>query len=356
MFTVLGKVLMVILGLVIGAIPRGRETRPFTQVLSATLDLLASFALTWVVAVQLGVFKVKPLESRGYDAIGELIGVLALLALKAIACIVIPAVLLCMLLRRIDGLTWRLVAYSLLSVVGIGGWYLQEQRAAAMQEIAAMERRAAEDRSRSQKSDAQMMEEARANAELREREAQARLAEHALELSLEARKRWRADIEAAGATGLEGDMPYFIAARQAGPYEYQVTNLMGKRVCVNVVRFMRKPGTDVYLRCQFDEHRACRVIASRRTENFTLLSDENLPACASRQFEYRIGTPRNPEPSWWSRSALAAFDQSRPDGREAFMNQSIIGLRGEIASYEKMLAEPERAARWRAELEALTQR
>jgi hypothetical protein len=110
---------------------------------------------------------------------------------------------------------------------------------------------------------------------------------------------------------------------------------------------MLKPGTDLYLRCPADLHRDCVELMPKETRTFPLVFDERSPACREKRFEFRVGTPLKPEPSWWSTSALRYFDENKPDMREPVISDETLVVRGEIARLEKMLAETDRAGRWK---------
>jgi hypothetical protein len=84
-----------------------------------------------------------------------------------------------------------------------------------------------------------------------------------------------------------------------------------------------------------------------RSADIGMFPDAASPACRARHFEYRIGSPMQPEPSWWSRSALDDFDRHPPDPMAGLTNLPTMQVRGEIAILEDMLAEKDRATRWR---------
>jgi hypothetical protein len=192
------------------------------------------------------------------------------------------------------------------------------------------------------------MAQARAQAAKREIEERREARQRLLELRIQARDRWLADIRAAGAIGAEGETPPMIHVVASGPHEVRVTNAAKTRACVKLVRTLVKPGTDIHLRCPADLFRDCADINRGATVTFHLQFDERSPACRERQFEYRVGTPLKPEPTWWSASALRYIDENPLDMREPPISEETLTVRGEIARLEKMLAETGRAERWRA--------
>ncbi len=332
-----------------GSNPRDRpmDAAAARKALSNGLDFIFSVAFTAFLSIQLGAFKVSPLQSRGYDALGELILVLGMLALKGIFFILLPAILLCMLLRGIEGLGGRLVIYGIFAVIGATGYHFAMQRAKADAETAERAHRAAESARQAEQKAAVSMETARANAKVRESQQRTDYAAQLASLRTEAHQRWRADVEAAGVWGTEGVVPPMLVVRDLGNTQTRVTNLASKTVCVGLARVLRKPGTDVYERCPHDIGRRCIGIRSGGYADIPLYPDPTTRACAAGLLEYRVGTPLEPEPTWWSRSALDDFDRHPPDPNPARTSLQTLQMRGEIALLEKMLAETDRATRWR---------
>ena len=109
-----------------------------------------------------------------------------------------------------------------------------------------------------------------------------------LELRNQARDRWRADVQAAGAFGAEGEFPPMLRVFQDGPYEVNITNAGPTRACVKLVRTIRKPGTEVYLRCPADLFRECKDIPSRATVKFYMQFDERSPACRAMRIGHGV--------------------------------------------------------------------
>jgi hypothetical protein len=172
-------------------------------------------------------------------------------------------------------------------------------------------------------------------------------------LEAQARIRWRADVDAAGAKGPPGLVPPMLEIREETPGQWRVTNRSERSVCVSIARVARSAkGVTNYDHCPSDIAVGCREIARRGSRQFVFHRNERSRACIAATFEFRVGTPQKPEPTWWSDSALEEFDRdvSEPPQYAEF---DILHLRGEIAVVEAMLAERDRASRWRRELASI---
>jgi hypothetical protein len=339
--SVIGKVLLILLSLVVSGVSKatGEEgPRGFLRDLNRTLDFGFGIVITGFLSWKIGLLAIKPLEARGYDAIGPLIVALLMLGLKAVLFVLLPTIFLCMFLRRFESLLPRLVVYGVVSLVGAGIYYAAQKNAEA-QALRLAQEKAAEEAARQQlQREALTMEMARVNAVQREAEELKSSQSRLLDLRNQARDRWRTDLQAAGAFGGDGEVPPMLRVFQNGPYEVKVTNAGPNRACVKLVRSMRKPGTDIYLRCPADLFRDCQEIPSRATVTFYMQFDERSPACREQRYEFRVGTPLKPEPSWWTNSALAQFDERPPDMREPVISDEILVVRSEIAKLEKWLS------------------
>jgi hypothetical protein len=326
--------------------PKGRTP---SQQLSNMLDAVFSLLFCAAVSILLGAFRVKPLESRGYDALGELMVVLMVLALKGVFFVVLPAVLLCMFLSRLEGLKGRLVIYGVFGLIGAGAWQLAERRAEQKARYSA-DREYAAERIRKESQHTELtVEQARAEAARREAVTLADNRKQMLELTGEAHRRWREDIESAGAIGDDGMIPDMLRVQVTGNWQFRITNNSPRRICLELFRVLKR-GNTVYHRCEKDWNSGCREMAPLKTADFSMPPERNSPACSDGQLEFRIGTPLKPEPSWWSRSAIDDFDRHPPDLKGKFDRMDNFQLRSEIAILEKILAEQDRAARWRREL------
>lgn len=342
------KILVVLLAIVTGGGPfEGMDSSARRKALSNTLDFFFCLAFVSIVVIQLGAFKSSPLESHGYTALADLFVVLGALALRALFFILVPTILLCLLLRRIEGLAPRIAIYGVFAAIGAVGYHFAMQRAAADAKVAAY---AMDQKSRLQQMEQRAetpMKAARAQAESREMQSHADYVARLAVLRAEAQARWRADVEAAGAWGVDGDIPPMLVVTNSGSVRVKVTNLGGRKICLALARVLRKAGTDVYERCAHDIGRQCTGIMPGRSAELGMFPDANSPACGAQQYEYRIGSPLEPEPSWWSRSALEDFDRHPPDPKAGLANLPTMQLRGEIAIVEDQLAEKDRATRWR---------
>lgn len=336
--SLLTKIALILVSVVSHGISSTREGQDPRIEFARLLDLLFGLGICGFLAWKLRLFEIEPIQASGYDAIAPLMIALAMLGLKAVLFVLLPAVFLCRLLRRFESLTPRLLIYGLVALAGVG-IHLAAQRASRAEAARLSQELAAKVASQQQlQREALTMELARVNAA--QREAGELKSDRAKLLALrnQARDRWRADVQSARAFGAEGEVPPMLRVSQNGPHEVDVTNVAAGKACVNLVRVMRKPGTDIYLRCPADLYRACQDIARSATLRFHLQLDERSPACRERQYEYRVGSPLKPEPSWWSASALAYFDANPPDMREPEISQEILTVRNEIAQLEKRLA------------------
>ena len=160
--------------------------------------------------------------------------------------------------------------------------------------------------------------------------------------------KWRADITSAQAFERTGVIPPMLEVEEAGAF-VRVTNIGKKQICLRltrVARNSRKPN-DV-ARCILDSE-TCREIAPGDTQRFQLFRAGNAPDCYHALLEFRVGTPLDPEPTWWSASALEEFDVSPKPELPGELKQT-----GEIAAttakLNALLVESDRAARWKREL------
>jgi hypothetical protein len=170
------------------------------------------------------------------------------------------------------------------------------------------------------------------------------------DLQTEARQRWRKDIESADATGSPGVVPPMIAVTQTGDGTYQVKNISSKTACVRLGRVAQAQAGAAWIRCSLDVALSCQEIRAGQSRRFVLGEGGHATGCRNSKLEYRIGTPLNPDPTWWSRTALQDYDlRGDGDGR-AYVDWTVDHLRAEISILQEMLKEQDRAARWRREL------
>ena len=316
---------------------------------SRTLDLFFSFGLVGSIAWAIGALRVGPLKSSGYDAYGELIGLLLLLGVKSLFFVVLPAMLLYMLLRSFEGLVIRLVMYGFIALIGVGAWHFTNQHAERQERVHAAARLREETESDQLQREAASLEQARVIAERKEQEEREQAVSRLLELTLHTYERWLQDVRTAGAIGFERDPPPMLELVDEGLHQKKVTNLSAKKICVRITRVMRHPGSQDYLRCPQDQGGDCVPISPGASATFTFFPHRNNDACRTGHLEYRVGTPLDPEPSWWSLSALADLDIRASDFEPRYAAMNTMELRSEILRLEKILEETDRAERWKRE-------
>jgi hypothetical protein len=165
------------------------------------------------------------------------------------------------------------------------------------------------------------------------------------DLTRRVQDKWRADIEAANAFGAVGVVPPMLDVQEAGAH-VRVTNLHRLPVCLRLTRIARNSTrpNDV-VRCVLDSE-TCRVIAPGGSHRFQLFRSGNSPDCFHSALEYRVGTPLDPEPTWWSRTALEEYDaapRAESPGASRLPSEIIAMTR----KLELQLADTDRARRWR---------
>jgi hypothetical protein len=325
-----------------------RET--LTEQLSRTLDLCFAIALCGAVAWALGALRIKPLESRGYEAFSEFLISLSVLGLKAVLFVLLPAFFLYRLLRSFEGLTLRLVVYGILAGLGAMAWHADQKRRAVEAVAQARALEATRETERQAQRETLTMEQARQNAARKEKEEHERTVEQLVELTMQVYVKWNQDLLAARAIGLEGERPPMLAIVDEGSDVVKVTNHFPGNACVKLVRALRLPDSQEYLRCALDTERDCAIIRRGQSMSFSLLRHAGNDACRRGTVEYRVGTPLKPEPSWWSMSALEDGTERAADFRDRYVRMTTIDLINERAKLEKLLIEPDRAARWAREL------
>jgi hypothetical protein len=160
--------------------------------------------------------------------------------------------------------------------------------------------------------------------------------------------KWRADINSAQATERTGVIPPMLEVEEAGAF-VRVTNIGKQQICLRLTRVARNSRRpNVVARCILDSE-TCREIAPGDTQRFQLFRAGNPPDCYHALLEFRVGTPLDPEPTWWSASALEEFDVLPRPELPGELKQS-----GEIAAttakLNALLVDGDRAARWKREL------
>jgi hypothetical protein len=173
-----------------------------------------------------------------------------------------------------------------------------------------------------------------------------KLAARVTDLRAQTRTRWRADMEAAGATGAPGVVPPMLEVYDQGRGVWRVTNRHSQWVLVRLSRVAPPEGASVaWRRCVLDESSPFLEIPAGGTRRFVLEA-----GCAGSLLEFRVGEQMRPDLPWWTSTALEEFDRgtSRIDSGHEHWNAAR--LTAEISSLENTLANTDRAARWRREL------
>jgi hypothetical protein len=301
--------------------------RPMRVRFIEILDVIAGLACVVAIATALGLFDGRSGDAGSGTAIGDGLTSFAIDGMIFIALILFVCVPVFVVLDRIEAIAAKLVIYALVGIVCGFIWVkdadLTRSREPARQAISPP-------------------------LDPREREA---LVERLRELDTQTRVRWRQDIDAANAKGPPGLVPPMLQVTQPVPYAWQVANRSDKMVCVSIARVRAAEGAAGYERCPSDNDNTCREIAPGGSRQFAIMRNDQVRACLRSQLEFRVGTPQRPEPSFWSDSALQDFDTAPPKPA-AYADLDDTRLRDEIALLEKLLAERDRASRWRRELDS----
>jgi hypothetical protein len=220
----------------------------------------------------------------------------------------------------------------ILALVALLVFHVASQRAA---------QRAAADSARAEAAAAR---EARAKAE-QELKARTQALERLQYLRSQVNARWLKDVEAAHAFGAMGVVPPMLSLVENGSF-VEVTNLHRARLCVLVERVSRTV-TEIE-RCRVGGLR-CSAIEPGATVRLQMFRAGNPPACLEAPFEFRIGSPSDPEPSWWSQPALR---EAARFGFGAMRDEELddAQIAAETARLNTLLSDTTRAQRWRAEL------
>jgi hypothetical protein len=172
------------------------------------------------------------------------------------------------------------------------------------------------------------------------------------ELSARVARAWRADLIAAGAAGARGEIPPLLEVQHLEAGQLQVTNRGERSLCLAAAHIERDARGEVRSRCALGG-RNCQIIDGHATRTLRPYLPGIAPACRAKEIEFRIGSMREPEPSWWTRTALdGSTDQSFIDERD-YASMPLELLKAEIALLESLERETLRAERWHRELAAL---
>ena len=305
----------------------------------AGLDAFMALLLALVVAGWFGLFEGNDSTVGGPAGIGDDIGFLIFWIIKFLIIVGVCIALVTTIMGSIQGTGVKLAIYGGVAVLIAGLHFLSGLNDDRRQPSAQPRVDAAPQQQSQQPSESQP--QLQRNALIAKYE----------QLSAEVPVRWREDLEAAGAIGKAGERPPMIRMTHGAAGTWQVTNLTDQPICVNIGRVLRDAGR--WQRCAADLDTRCRELGRKATRLFVLPEFNALPACARGQLEFRVGTPTQPEPSWWTRSALDQSNSRRLADDRAYRDFQIDQLRGEVAFLESMITEQGRAARWRKELVAL---
>ena len=156
-------------------------------------------------------------------------------------------------------------------------------------------------------------------------------------------EKWRADLLTANAIGEIGAAPPMLVVRETGA-QVQIQNRGPQPVCVALARVTR-PNTDAVERCQVGPAQ-CSLVKPGATVRLQTYRAGAKEACLHAAFEYRVGNVDNPEPSWWSRTAINEF----ADPPQDISYKEQADLQADIARYEATVEDADRAVRWRKAL------
>jgi hypothetical protein len=176
-----------------------------------------------------------------------------------------------------------------------------------------------------------------------------------IEMQVTLRTRWVADIRAAGAHGPAGQTPPMLAVEIRGD-GIEVSNLVGRDICLRIARVSApNPGGNAH-RCDFDElSKIGRCLIVRASSSMSL-SRKKWP-CNELPLEFRVGDFEHDEVGWWSDSALSDLEGvAERLGSTTWLTDRLSDseLQKETARLAKMTADAQRAVRWRNDLESLT--
>jgi hypothetical protein len=293
------------------------------------VDAFAAIGILIVVTILLGVFEPSPHTATGPAAIGESFWRLFAWVLKALFLVFVPAMVLVNVLRRFLDFRRRSMIYGVFALLAGTGFYIAHERSDA-REAAAQAAAAPAVEARLQEQ--QLAQDERSQVTARYVSAFTRV-----------RDTWRADLESAGAVGEPGEIPPLLAVEERARNRVIVRNTATRPVCVTVLRAARLSDTR-YERCEGFET-ACRELAPGAQREFILYYSGSSLACTEGRLAFQIGTPLQPEPSWWTRSELEWLATRPAPGIGA--GYSTDHLRAEAAVLESLAVEAGRAQRWR---------
>lgn len=342
----ISRLLFVAIHFIFEQIDSDREGTPTHVIIGRSLDFMFWLGLWGFVAHQLGAFEIHEVEANGFDVIIAIVAGLLWLLVKGVLFVLVPTVLMCALLSRFASLLPRLVVYGLAATAA--AWVYQRAQLQAQAEVArraneeAMQRVAAEQ--------ALEREQAEARARKYDEQHQGDHLKQLMTLAAQAHRRWQDDLQAAGTIGRDDVPPPVLLVTTPVPHVKRVRNTAREPLCVQLVRTQRAATANTYYHCNRDLREQCIDIAPGASVDFALPRDETAYGCDDGYIEYRIGDALRAGPSWWSYSAVRSLERDRPDFRARYQKLSVPEIKTEIQRIEGLLAEPDRAARWRKAL------
>jgi hypothetical protein len=306
--------------------------------------LSVCFGLTGGALIAIGLLKVAPWILAWNYKNGDLARDIFFVPLNALWWGIRAALLFCLPTAAILKLLWdfpasRWVACPVIAFLSL--WFfdqsfsLREKHASSRTEIAAAD----------EAEQGRLERERLAASQEREHE---QLARRRNELAEQVDVQWRADVESAGASGKPGAIPPMlkvIPMRQRA----QVSNLTDKPLYLRLSRVATSADGRIE-RCEFDGGNTV-TIGPHDSHRFQMFLSGNSPGCMNASLEFRVGTANDPEPSWWSQTALQDYMPKSPS-YESALEKSTDTLTAEVAELERRLADSGRAERWRSTLGA----
>jgi hypothetical protein len=338
------RLLLVSVAFVLEQLNSDREGTPARVTIGRALDFMFWFGITLLIAHSLGAFEIREVEARGYDAIVPLVLALLWFGVKGVVFVLVPTLLICKALRKVESLLPRLVIYGV--VASVAAWVYIRAEAAAQAEAA----RVAAAEAQKQVAAEQALERERAEAAARKFDDEHReeYLKRLMSLAARAHRRWQQDLQIAGNIGRDDVPPPVLSVAEPTPNVKLVRNTASEPLCVQLVRTKRAARPDTYYHCERDLRQACVDLAPGASASFVLQPDETAYGCKDSYIEYRIGDALSAGASWWSHSAVQSIEIDRPDFRARYDSFSAAEIKAEIERIEALLAEPKRAARWRS--------
>jgi hypothetical protein len=128
--------------------------------------------------------------------------------------------------------------------------------------------------------------------------------------SVEARKAWLRDVEAAGVTGPPGALPPMLVVEKT-EIGLKLHHFGDGPMCVRVARV--EDGE----RCWFARAEECETLRNGESVDFVEPATDHAGGCPNGTLEFRVGKPLGSGTTWWTDSALeefAANTQALEDG------------------------------------------